>query len=456
MQNMAEREKFGRFGAMMAMAGSAVGLGNMWRFPYLLGEYGGAAFLLVYLACALLIALPIFIGEFVIGRRSSKNCMGAFRALSDGKGIWNNCGILFVITCTIILSFYSVIGGWSLEYFFKACTFTFHEGISSDELSGIFSGFVSSVWPALTGFLMFLWLTVYIVRKGIKSGIERFGKIVMPVLALIVIAIAIYVFMLPGSTSGYEYMFKADFSKLNGSVILAALGQSFFSVSLGCGCIITYASYVAKKDDMMRHSVTITVIDIIFALISGCAIMPAVFAFGLDPQAGPSLVYETLPFIFSRMPAGSVVAIVFFGALLVATVTSSISMCEVGVAYLTQERGYSRRKSCYIIAAFTIVLGSLCSLSFGPLSHVTVFGKNIFDMCDSLSSNFLMIAGALLVVYFVGWKMKREDVFDEFASGHDNAKGTLVFRISYFLIRYVAPIAILVIFLQGIVTMFYK
>lgn len=450
---MKKEEKFGKFGAVMAMAGSAVGLGNMWRFPYLLGEYGGAAFLMVYLACAMLIALPIFACEFVIGRRSGMNCMGAFRALSDGKGIWGGCGMLFVVTCTIILSFYSVIGGWSLEYFFKACTFTFHEGISSDELSGIFSGFVSSIWPSLTGFLMFVWLTVYIVRKGIKSGIERFGKVAMPVLALIVVAIAVYVFMLPGSLAGYEYMFKADFSKLNGSVILAALGQSFFSLSLGCGCIITYASYVSKKDDMIKHSIGITVIDIIFALISGCAIMPAVFSFGLDPQAGPSLVYETLPYIFSRMPFGGIVAIVFFGALLVATVTSSISMCEVGVAYLSQERGYSRRKSCRIIGLCTILLGSLCSLSFGPLSHLTLMGKNIFDMCDSLSSNLLMIAGALLTVYFVGWKMKREDVYDEMV-GRGTAKSHApFFKCIYFLVRYVCPAAILVIFIQGLIDM---
>ncbi len=447
---MKERETFGRFGAVMAMAGSAVGLGNLWRFPYLLGEYGGAAFLVLYLVCALFIALPIFICEFVIGRRSNSNCLGAFKKLSSGSGAWKYSGILNVVTTTIILCFYCVIGGWCIEYFFKACIFGFDGGVSRDEIANIFSDFVTSVWPPLTGFIIFAVMTCFIVMRGIKNGIERFGKVAMPVLCLVILAIAVYVAFLPGAKEGYIYMFRPDFSKLTANVFLAALGQSFFSLSLGCGCIITYASYVRKEDDIVFHGVGTTLIDIMFAIIAGCAIMPAVFAFGVDPASGPSLVYETLPFIFSLMPAGNAVAIVFFGVLLAATLTSSISMCEVGVAYLTEELGYSRKRSVIMLLSIVLAVGGLCSLSFGPLSSFKIFGYGIFDICDKLSSNVLMIAGALLIVIFVGWKMKRADVMDEFTSGGKYRRNEKLFRPAYFLIRYVAPAAITAIFAAGL------
>lgn len=448
---MNQKEQFGRFGAIMAMAGSAVGLGNLWRFPYLLGEYGGAAFLFVYLVCALLIALPIFFCEFIVGRRSGMSSTGAFRFLSDNKGIWKHVGILHVLTCVLILCFYSVIGGWCIEYFFKACTFSFGSHMSSADLSTVFTDFVSSVWPPIIGFVLFSIVTCYIVKKGVKSGIERFGKVAMPMLAVVIIAIAAYVSLLPGASEGYRYMFEADFSKLNHSVLLAALGQSFFSLSLGCGCIITYSSYVSRKDNIIFHSLGTTLIDIIFAMIAGCAIMPAVFAFGVNPGSGPSLVYETLPFIFSRMPAGNFVAIVFFGALLVATLTSSISMCEVGVAYLTQERGVTRKRAVLVIFAIVMAVGSLCSLSFGPLASWKILDMSIFDFCDSLSSNFLMTMGALILVLFVGWRMKRSDVYDEFISGGAKQKNGKFFPLVWFLIRYVAPLAILVIFIEGLI-----
>lgn len=445
---MENKEKFGRFGAIMAMAGSAVGLGNMWRFPYLLGEHGGAAFLFVYMLFALLIALPLFLCEFIVGRRGGANCRGAYEKLSGGKGGWKHLGLLAVITCTIIFSYYSVIGGWCIEYFFRSCTFGFSADLTSEDLSNVFSSFVTSVWPPLLGFVFFVVLTCAIVRRGVKNGIERFGKVAMPILALIVVAIAVYVAFLPGAREGYIYMFKPDFSKLDGSVLLDAMGQAFFSLSLGCGCIITYASYVRKKENILTHSVETSVIDVVFAIIAGCAIMPAVFAFGVNPGSGPSLVYETLPFIFSRMPAGNFIAIIFFGALLVATLTSSISMCEVVVAYFTQEKGLSRNKAIALITAIAIAVGSLCSLSFGPLSSFTINGSILFDFFDSMASNFFMVIGAMTVSIFVGWKMKKADVFDEFTSGGTKKFNTRVFPVVLFLIRYVTPIAILVIFVS--------
>lgn len=449
---MDERENFGRFGAIMAMAGSAVGLGNLWRFPYLLGEYGGAVFLVVYLLCAMLIALPIFFAEFIVGRRSGENCKGAFAKLSDNKGLWKHMGFLGVLTCTIIFSFYSVIGGWCLQYFFRACAFEFGPDVSSEVLSGKFTGFITAVWPPLVSFLVFVLLTGYIVDRGVKNGIEKFGKVAMPTLAVIITFMAVFVAFLPGASEGYSYMFKPDFSKLNSSVLVSAMGQAFFSLSLGCGCIITFSSYVKKNDSILFHTIGTSLLDVAFALIAGCAIMPAVFAFGVNPGSGPTLVYETLPFIFSRMPAGAFMAILFFAALLFATFTSSVSMCEVGVAYLTEEKHFSRRGAVLSIVGVALVLGGLCSLSFGPLSTLTLFGDTIFDFCDRFSSNYLMTLGAMIVVLFVGWRMKRSDVYAEFTNEGTLKRNIIPFKIVYFLIRYVSPLAILVIFIQGILS----
>ena len=446
---MDSRENFGRFGALMAMAGSAVGLGNLWRFPYLLGENGGGAFLIVYIAVAFLLALPIFFAEFIIGRRSSTNCFGAFRKLAPGTK-WQWLGLLSILVPLIIVSYYSVVGGWTIQYLLRACCFDFSPDVSQEQLSSVFSDFVSSVWPPLLGFVVFLGTSALIVLRGVKKGIERFGKIAMPVLFFIVIAMAVYVLTIDGAFQGLKYLFTPDFSKITPHVVSAALGQSFFSMSLGCGCIMTYASYVRKKDDMVAHCAGTSVLDLTFAVIAGCAIMPAVFAFGVNPSAGPSLVYETLPFIFSRMALGNVVAIVFFVALLVAALTSEISMFEAVTAYLTEEKKLSRARAVGIVFTVGLVLGGLCSLSFGPLSDFKVAGKILFDFLDSFCSDYLMTLGALMIVIFVGWKMKKEDVFDEFTSGGIYPLSVRIFKPVYFTIRYIAPVVILTIMISGL------
>lgn len=445
------REKFGRFGALMAMAGSAVGLGNLWRFPYLLGENGGAAFLLLYIVFAFCFALPVFISEFIIGRRSGVNCFKAFGKLSKKESPWKYVGLVG-LGSIIITSYYSVVGGWCLEYLFKSCTFEISPDNSAEEISDIFQGFVSSVWPPLIGHVMFLGISIYIVSKGVKKGIESFGKIAMPALFVIVIGIAVYVAFLPGASEGYRYMFRPDFSKIDGNVVAAALGQSFFSMSLGVGCIMTYASYVNKGDSVVRHSFSTSLIDLLFAIIAGCAIMPAVFSFGVDSASGPSLVFETLPFIFARMPGGSVISILFFLALLVAALTSEVSMIEVVEAYLIEERKLSRKKASTIVFCFAFILGCLCSLSFGPLSGIKLFDHTIFDFCDTLTSNVLMTLGALFTVLFVGWRMDKSDLKDEFVFGDRSRLSTRLFPYFYFLIRYIAPLAILAIFISGIVS----
>lgn len=445
-----KRDSFGsRFGALVAMAGSAVGLGNLWRFPYLVGENGGAAFIIIYILMSFLICLPIFICEFVVGRRSQENAYSSFRDLSGGSW-WKYVGMMTVIVPLIVTSYYSVVGGWSIEYLFKSLAFSFTLGESQAAISTMFGDFVSSPWLPLATHTLFLLITAVIVAAGIKGGIEKFSKIMMPMLFVIVLGIALYSMMLPGAKAGLDYLFNPDFSKIDAKACAAALGQAFFSLSIGFGTIMTYASYVSKKENVMFQSMATAASDLAFALIAGMAIMPAVFAFGLNPQSGPGLVFETLPYVFSQMPAGGVVAILFFLALLVAAVTSSISMFEVGVAYLVEEKKLPRVGACAIIFAFCWILGAFCSLSFGPLSEFRLFGRNIFDFFDNLSSNVLMTLGSLLTVLFVGWRLKKTDIYDEFTNGGTISMNAKLFGVLWFLIRYVAPLAVIIIFVSGL------
>ena len=443
------RDSFGsRFGAIVAMAGSAVGLGNLWRFPYLVGENGGAAFIIVYILLSFLICLPIFVSEFVIGRRSQKNAYAAFRDLSGGSE-WRWIGLFTVIVPLIVLSYYSVIGGWSVEYLLKSLSFSFSDA-SRITMNTIFTDFVSSTWAPLATHTVFLLFTTLIVIVGIKDGIEKFSKVMMPLLFIIVVAIAIYSLMLPGASAGVDYLFRPDFSKIDAKACASALGQAFFSLSLGFGTIMTYASYVSKGDNIMTQSAATAISDLMFALIAGVAIMPAVFAFGIDPQAGPGLVFETLPYIFGQMPAGGLIAILFFAALLVAAMTSSISMLEVAVAYLVEEKKFSRVWACITLFVICWIVGALCSLSFGPLSDIRINGDNLFDFLDSLSSNVLMTLGSLFTVLFVGWRLKRTDIYDEFTNGGTLSTNARIFGVLWFLIRYICPLAIISIFLVGI------
>lgn len=443
------RDSFGsRFGALVAMAGSAVGLGNLWRFPYLVGENGGAAFIIVYILLSFLICLPIFISEFVIGRRSQKNAYAAFRDLSGGSE-WRWIGLFTVMVPLIVLSYYCVIGGWSVEYLLKSLSFSFSDA-SRITMNTMFTDFVSSTWAPLATHTVFLLFTTLIVIVGIKDGIEKFSKVMMPLLFIIVVAIAIYSLMLPGASAGVDYLFRPDFSKIDAKACASALGQAFFSLSLGFGTIMTYASYVSKKENILTQSVATAISDLMFALIAGVAIMPAVFAFGIDPQAGPGLVFETLPYIFGQMPAGGLIAILFFAALLVAALTSSISMLEVAVAYLVEEKKFSRVWACITLFVICWIVGALCSLSFGPLSDLRINGGNLFDFFDSLSSNVLMTLGSLFTVLFVGWRLKRTDIYDEFTNGGTLSTNARIFGVLWFLIRYICPLAIISIFLVGI------
>ena len=319
-------------------------------------------------------------------------------------------------------------------------------------MSGSFERFISRTWAPLGFHLAFLAVTVAIVALGVKSGIEKFSKICLPVLFALVVLIAVYSLTLPGAQKGVAYLFKPDFSKVTIGTCLDALGQSFYSLSLGMGIIITYSSYVSKKENLMASGVGTAVSDMLFAVLAGVAIMPAVFAAGIEPGSGPGLIFDTLPYIFARMGLempwlSSVAAILFFLTILFAALTSSISLIEVGVAYLTEERGFKRGWACVFLFVITGVLGGLCSLSFGPLADVKVFGMGLFDLFDTLASNVLLTVGGLLVVLFVGWKMSRADVFDELTNGGTKRRNVRLFNFFYFLIRYVAPVGVAILIL---------
>jgi len=446
-----ERENFSsRFGILVAMSGSAVGLGNIWRFPYLVGENGGSAFILFYILFVLLISLPILFSEFIVGRRSKANAYRAFVKLS-GNPKWGCFAIFALLAPMVILSYYSVVGGWSVAYFLRSFTSSFEDAGSMDALGSEFSGFISSSYGPLVSHTVFLILSAVIVLKGVKGGIERFAKYMMPLLFIIVILIAVRSITLPGASAGVSYLLKPSFEGVDiPQMLMSALGQSFFSLSLGCGTMLTYASYVDRKENITFSASMTALSDLTFALIAGLAIMPAVFAFGLNPSEGPALVFQTLPYIFSQMPLGKLLAILFFLALLVAALTSSISMFEVVVAYLVEEKKFSRRRAVILVFSIAWVVGIFCSLSFGSLSDIKILGQTIFDFCDKLSSDFLLTLGSLLTVFFVGWKMKKPDIFDELSNSGDHHV-TFFHRMIYVLIKYLAPLAIATIFIYNLI-----
>lgn len=452
---MNPRENFGsRMAVIMALAGSAIGLGNLWRFPYLVGQNGGAAFVIIYILATLVLSLPIFFAESIVGRRSGANCRGAMERLAPGSK-WKWTGLLMVFTPLWIVSYYSVVGGWSLEYLIQAVRLDFVRS-TPEALSGSFEQFISRTWAPIACHLAFLLVTVGIVAMGVKSGIEKFSKICLPVLFVLVVAIAAYSLSLPGAQKGVEYLFKPDFSKVTLGTCLDALGQSFYSLSLGMGIVITYSSYVSKDEDLLVSGVGTAVSDLLFALLAGLAIMPAVFAAGIQPGSGPGLIFDTLPYIFSEMGLrlpwiSSVAAILFFITILFAALTSSVSLIEVGVAYLTEEKGMKRKWACVLLFFLCGIVGVLCSLSFGPLSGVKLFGLGVFDFFDTVASNVLLTIGGLIVVLFVGWKLSKADVRDEFTNGGTKRTNVVCFNFFYFLIRYVAPVGIALLFISNLV-----
>jgi len=444
-----KRDGFGsRFGVLVALAGSAIGLGNLWRFPYLVGNNGGAAFIIMYVIFVVLLCLPIMLSEFIIGRRTQQNVFGALNKLAPKSG-WPLVGVLSVVAVIFIMAFYFVVGGWTLEYILKSFSKSF---LVSDQtaLASYFGNFISSpITPAIM-MLVFLAMTAYIVSSGIKDGIEKYSKVLMPGLFVLIIILCIRSLTLPGAMEGIRFLFHPDFSKLGPDSALAALGQAFFSLSLGMGCMITYGSYTAKKENLINMSLITAFADTGFAILAGIAIMPAVFAFGMAPTQGPGLVFIILPQIFAQMPLGNIFSIAFFIILMVAALTSAISMLEVVVAYFMEELKMTRRTAIIISSLIVAVLGTISSLSQGTLKDYTLFGKSIFDIFDYASSNIMLPVGGLFVVLFVGWKMKHSDVMDEITSGGTIPYKKYILSGTMFCIKFLAPIAISLVLLNSI------
>lgn len=450
-----KRENFGsKFAFVMAMAGSAIGLGNIWRFPYMVGEYGGAAFIIIYILCSVIVSLPIFYCESIIGRRARNSMFNAMNTLAPGTK-WKYTGIACILGAFVILSYYSVVGGWSLDYFIRTCVTNFNVN-TTEEASGLFSGFSSSVFEPAIAFTIFLALTVLIVRFGVKGGIEKFTKIATPALAILIIIVAVYSISLPGARPGVEYLVHPDWSKVTAKTIAFAMGQSFYSMSLGVGCVVVYSSFMKKSDNIASAGLWTAGFDTLFAIIAGFAIMPAVFAAGLEPGSGPTLVFETLPYIFTRMGdsipvLSKIISIVFFLAVFIAALTSSISMCEVCVEHSVEHKGYSRGKASLRLFWKAWILGLLCCLSFGILGNVKLFGNTIFGFCDTISSNFFMTLISLATCIFVGWKMSKSEVKAEFTNEGTHKANAKIFGALYFVIKWVIPLMILLIFVSNLV-----
>lgn len=434
------------FGAIAAAAGSAIGLGNIWRFPYVAGENGGAAFIFVYLVIIALIGLPLIMTEFALGRNTHKNVFGTFRMLAP-KTKWYLVGMIGIAGSLIILSFYSVIAGWTLAFLEFSIADTF-SGVEPQQIALNFKSFVNGGVEPILYMSLFLTITAVIVCLGVEKGIERYNKILMPILCLILIILSVNSFTLSGIGEGIEFLFKPDFSKINGSVVLNALGQAFFSMSIGMGCLMTYGSYLRKEDNIFKTAGYVALSDMAIAILAGIAIFPAVFTYGIEPGSGPDLVFITLPNIFAQMTGGYVFSIMFFVLLAVAALTSSVSLMEVVVAFLCEEFKLKRVVTVAIVAAMAIGIGTLCALSQMDGSNINVGGKNIFDLLDNLTSSYMLTISGFLIVVYAGWFMPKEKLQGEITLNSGSiAKYYSVFL---FLIRYIAPIAIILVFLSKI------
>lgn len=437
-----KREGFGsKIGVIAATAGSAVGLGNIWKFPYITGQNGGAAFLLVYLLCVFLIGMPIVISEFSIGRAGKANVVRSFRNLVPKK-FWGLTGVLSTVTTFIILSFYSMIAGWVIAYIYKAATAQLSK-VPSEELPNYFNSLISQpIVPIICTFLV-LFITAFIVVSGVKDGIEKYSKILMPLLFVILIVLMIRSLTLEGAFKGLEFLFKPDFSKLTTKGILEALGHSFYSLSIAMGILVTFGSYIDKDQDIVNLSISVTITDTLVALMAGVVIFPAVFAYGFEPAVGPKLIFITLPAVFKSMPFGSLFETLFFILIAIAAITSTISLLEVVVAVVTEEFKLERKKATILITLGLFLLSIPSILSFGPWSHIKVFGKGFFDLFDFIASNVFLPIGGLMICIFVAYAWGTNKVKEEVFQG----KSSLLINIYNVIIKYFAPIAIIIIFL---------
>ena len=439
---MSNRATFAtQMGAIAATVGSAVGLGNIWRFPYEAGQNGGGAFMLIYLACVVLMGIPVMVAEFVIGRSTHRNVCGALRQLSPGgKAHW--FGYIGITASLMILSFYSVVCGWIVEYLVMACGGRLH-GLNPDEYGTMFATFVTHPWRPVLWTVLFLLLNHLVLRRGLKRGIERVSNLLMPLLFVILVIFCIHSLLLPGAGEAVTFLMAPRLDDVTPAVALKAMGQAFFSLSLGLSCLLTYASYFKNSDSLTRNATVIALLDTLVAVLAGLMIFPAVFSHGMEPQAGPKLIFEVLPLIFNQMHLGVMWAVLLFLLLFLASITSTISMSEISIAFLTEEHNLSREAATTVNTGIAVVFGTLCALSFGPLSDLTICGKTLFDLFDFVSSNVLLPLGGIFFAVFVGWYLDRRLVRAQLGRGP-------VVTIVVFCMRYVAPLAIAAVFIYGL------
>ncbi|MCM1517870.1 MAG: sodium-dependent transporter [Pseudoflavonifractor sp.] len=435
-----------RLGVIATTVGSAVGLGNIWRFPYEAGVHGGGAFMLVYLFFIFVIGIPVICAEFIIGRNTGANISGAFRKLSP-RSAWSRLGYIGIAASLMILSFYSVVAGWTMEYIYQSVV-GFSGVHSVDGLHRQFDAFARSDWRPAVWVIVFLSLNYLILSRGVQKGIERMSNLLMPALFLILIAFCINSLTMPGAGEGLRFLFKPDFSKIDSSVLLGAMGQAFFSLSLGLGCLITYSSYFNRETALVRSATVIAGLDTLVAILAGIIIFPAVFTFGEHPAAGPRLVFEVLPSIFAGLPGGAVWSTLFFVLLFLASLTSTISMSEISIAYFCEEHGMSRRRATCLNTAIAMVFGVLCALSFGVLGGFRIFGMTLFDLFDYVSSNVLLPIGGMAISIFVGWVLNRQVVRDELTNG--GTRRVRMLGAIIFCLRYIAPVCIALVFFCGL------
>jgi len=443
-----KRDGFGsKLGIIAAAAGSAIGLGNICRFPCELGENGGAAFLLVYLAVVILLGIPVMLCEFVIGRRSQSNAVGAFKKLAPHSK-WPIVGYVGVLCALLIFATYSVIAGWTLEYIYKAATNSF-QGENLALIDQEFDTFHNMGWLNVLLQAIFIFLTGFVVFKGVQNGIEKYSKILMPLLLVILVVLAIRSLTLPGAKEGLAFLFHPDFSKITGDTLVDAMGQGFFSLSIGMGALITYGSYVQKDDNLTSTAFSVMISDTLVAILAGLVIFPAAFTFGVKPQAGMELVFDTLPMLFNQIAGGYWFCLIFFILLAIAGLTSTIALLEVVVAYLSEELHLSRKWATVIACAATMLIGAFASLSVMEHTPFTIDGHAFNDFLDFLTANIMLPLGGLLIVIFLGWRLGKTDFFAEVTN--EGALKVPLKSAIFFIIRYLAPLAILVVFISGLV-----
>lgn len=433
-----------RIGVIAASVGSAIGLGNIWRFPYEAGQHGGGAFLLIYILFVFAIGVPIICSEFLIGRSSHSNVLGAFQKLERKGSKWHLISYVGILSSLMILSFYSVVAGWTLEYTIQSVTGGLKDS-SPDYLANYFQEFTTQSNRSLMWTIVFLLLNYLIIRKGLKNGIERMSNIMTPLLFVILLVFCVNSLMMPGAADGLKFLFVPDFSKITPKVMLGALGQAFFSLSLGVSTLITYASYFKKDVPLVRSASIIAGLDTLFAIVAGLIIFPALFTYGIEPTEGPKLVFEVLPYIFSQTPGGQIWAAAFFFLLFLASITSTISMSEISISFFCEEWKMTREKAAMLNTVIAIVFGSLCALSFGAAADWKIFGMTVFDLFNFTTANLLMPVCGIVFAIFAGWFMDKKLVRSQLTN--DETLKVRTYKSIVFSLRYIAPLAILSIFL---------